>query len=77
MGGIVKGLTNITDKIFGQKPKQVSVPKVPDVEKEHKEAEAEAVRKRAALADKGMSGTILGGSYEDEGGVRRKKLLGE
>ena len=72
MGGVSKAI----NKVFGGQSK-VSVPKTPNVEEEYKKAEEEAVRKRAALADKGMSGTILGGSYGSDANVTKKKLLGE
>ncbi len=76
MGGIGKALSSVTGKIFGN-TSSVKVPKTPDLEAERKKAEEEAYRKRAALADKGMSGTMLGGSYGNDAGVTRKKLLGE
>ena len=58
-------------------PKAPAPPPVPDYEGERRKAEAEAQQKRSALADKGMSGAILGGSVGDETGVKKKKLLGE
>jgi hypothetical protein len=70
MGGIVSA-------IFGGGQKTPSAPVVPDYEAERKKAEDAALQKRAALADKGMSGAILGGSSGDETGVKKKKLLGE
>ncbi len=76
MGGIGKALSSVTGKIFGAES-SVKVPKTPDLEKERKKEDEAAYRKRAALADKGMSGTILGGSYGSEANVTRKKLLGE
>lgn len=76
MGGVAKGLSKISGKIFGN-TSSAKVPETPDLEAERKKAEEEAIRKRAALADKGMSGTVLGGSYGDDAGVTRKKLLGE
>lgn len=72
MGGVSKAI----NKVFGgQSP--VSVPDTPNAEEAYKRAEEEAIRKRAALADKGMGGTILGGQYGDASGVTKKKLLGE
>ncbi len=50
---------------------------VPDYAAERAKAEAEAQKKRSALAASGMAGAILGGSLGDEGQVKRKKLLGE
>ena len=76
MGGVAKGLSKISGKVFGT-TSSAKVPKTPDLEVERKNAEEEAIRKRAALADKGMSGTVLGGSYEDDATITRKKLLGE
>ena len=76
MGGVVKAISSI----FGggeSTPKAEPAPVVPDYEGERKKAEEEALRKRSALADKGMSGAILGGSAGDESGVKKKKLLGE
>lgn len=77
MGGIAKSISKATGKLLGADQGNVRVPKTPKVEDEYKKAEEEALRKRAALADKGMSGTILGGSLGGEGGVQKKKLLGE
>ncbi|MCC8194344.1 MAG: hypothetical protein LIP28_06840 [Deltaproteobacteria bacterium] len=76
MGGVSKVLSKAPGKLFGQ-VSGVKVPETPDLEKEREKAEEAAIRKRAALADKGMSGTVLGGSYGDDGNVKRKKLLGE
>jgi len=76
MGGVVKTVAKAVGKVFGEETR-VKVPQTPDLEKLHKEAEEAAFRKRAALADKGMGGTILGGSYGADSGVKRKKLLGE
>ena len=76
MGGVAKAISSI----FGggaSTPSAPPAPKVPDYEGERKKAEEDAQKKRAALADKGMSGAILGGSVGDEGGVKKKKLLGE
>lgn len=72
MGGVSKAI----NKVFGGQS-AVSVPDTPNAEEEYKKAEEEAMRKRAALADKGMSGTILGGSYGSDAGAAKKKLLGE
>ena len=76
MGGVGKAVSSI----FGgapSMPKMPDPPKVPDYEGERKKAEIDAQKKRSALADKGMSGAILGGDVGDEGGVKKKKLLGE
>lgn len=72
MGGVSKTI----NKVFGGGG-TIRVPKTPDVEEERKKAEEEAVRKRASLADKGMSGTVMGGGKGDDAGVTKKKLLGE
>ncbi len=71
MGGVAKIFSG------GSVPKAPPAPVVPDYEGERKKAEEDAYKKRAALADKGMSGAILGGSVGDESGVKKKKLLGE
>jgi hypothetical protein len=70
MGGVVEA-------IFGGGQSSPKAPEVPDYEGERRKAEEAAQKKRAALADKGMSGAILGGSAGDETGVKKKKLLGE
>ena len=75
MGGITKAISSFFGG--GESSKAPAAPKVPDYEGERRKAEAEAQQKRSALADKGMSGAILGGSFGDEGGVKKKKLLGE
>lgn len=72
MGGVSKTI----NKVFGGSG-AMSVPKTPNVEEERKKAEEEAIRKRASLADKGMSGTIMGGGKGDDARVTKKKLLGE
>ena len=72
MGGVSK----FVSKALGGQP-GAKVPKTPDLEAERKKAEEAAIRKRAAFADKGMSGTMLGGSYGDDAALQRKKLLGE
>lgn len=75
MGGAKKIFKSV-GKLFGG-GSTPSAPQVPDYEAERKRAEDEAVRKRGQLADKGMSGTILGGSYGDDENLKKKKLLGE
>lgn len=72
MGGVVETI----NKVFGGGG-TITIPKTPDVEEERKKAEEEAIRKRASLADQGMSGTILGGGKGDDAAVSKKKLLGE
>lgn len=71
MGGVAKTINKITG---GGSAK---VPKTPNLEEERKKAEEEAIRKRASLADKGMSGTVMGGGKGDDSTVTKKKLLGE
>jgi hypothetical protein len=71
------GAASFISGLFGGGPKTSKPPEVPDYEAERKKAEKEAEKKRAALADKGMSGAILGGSAGDETTVKKKKLLGE
>jgi hypothetical protein len=76
MGGAAK----MVQSFFGggpKMPKMPDPPKVPDYEGQRRAAEEEAHRRRAGLADKGMSGAILGGDIGDEGGVKKKRLLGE
>ena len=75
MGGVAQAISSLFGG--GSQPKAPPAPVVPDYEAERKKAEDEAQQKRSALADKGMSGAILGGSLGDEGGVKKKKLLGE
>ena len=72
MGGVVKAVSSM----FGGGDKPKAAPVMPDYEAERKKAEEVAQNKRAALASKGMSGTILGGSTDDEN-VKKKKLLGQ
>lgn len=54
-----------------------SAPAVPDYAAEQAKREAEAQKKKAALAGQGMSGAILGGGLGNESDVKKKKLLGE
>ena len=70
MGGAISA-------IFGGGGSTPKAPEVPYYEAERKKAEEAAHQKLAALADKGMSGAILGGSVGDGAGVKKKKLLGE
>ena len=77
MGGAVKKVFKSVKKILGGGSQKVSVPKAPDYEAERKRAEDEAQKKRGQLASQGMGGTVLGGSFGEDGGVTKKKLLGE
>ncbi|MDL2272238.1 hypothetical protein LJC23_04310 [Desulfovibrio sp. OttesenSCG-928-I05] len=76
MGGTVKKIIKSTKKavkgIFGGSSN--SGMSTGDYEKQLKAAENEAIRKRAALAEKGMGGTLLGGSLGDASGIVKKKL---
>lgn len=72
----MSGVAKTINKVFGGGGK-MSVPDAVDTEAERKKAEDEAIRKRASLADKGMSGTVMGGSKGDDSKVTKKKLLGE
>jgi hypothetical protein len=71
------GVADFVSGLFGGGAKTPDPPAVPDYEAERKKAEKAAEQKRAALAEKGMSGAILGGSAGDETTVKKKKLLGE
>ncbi|MDL2291292.1 hypothetical protein LJC09_04230 [Desulfovibrio sp. OttesenSCG-928-F20] len=75
MGGAKKIFKSIS-KVFGGGG-NIKTPAAPNYEEERKKAETEALRKRVQMADKGMSGAILGGSYGDDANVKKKKLLGE
>ena len=72
MGGVAKALFG-----GGSKPDMPKAPEVPDYEAQRKKAEEEALKKRNALANQGMSGAILGGSLGDNEQLKKKKLLGE
>jgi hypothetical protein len=75
MGGVAQAVSSLFGG--GGKVETPAMPEVPDYEAERKAKETAARQKRAALADKGMAGTILGGSEGDESGLKKKKLLGE
>jgi hypothetical protein len=72
------GISTMVSSMFGgeKKPKMPEMPAVPDYEAERKKAAAAAAAKRASLADKGMSGALLGGSMDEDGAVKKHKLLG-
>jgi hypothetical protein len=75
MGGVVKTLGSLIG--IGGQTKTPEMPKIPDYEETRKKAEEEALKRRAALAGRGMSGAILGGSTGDDSAINKKKLLGQ
>lgn len=77
MGGVVKKVVKSVKKVLVGGSAKVSVPMPPDYEAERKKVEEEAQKKRGHLAAQGMGGTVLGGSYGDNAGVKTKRLLGE
>jgi hypothetical protein len=72
------GIGEMVSSLFGggDKPQVPEMPAVPDYEGERKKAAAAAAAKRAALADKGMSGALLGGTTDENSTVKKHKLLG-
>lgn len=73
MGGVSKKIS----KIFGGGKTSVPKVEVPDYEAARRQAEEDALLGRSRLRAKGMGGTILGGSLGGEGGLQKKRLLGE
>lgn len=93
MGKVFKSIGKAVSNIFGggSQPQVVYVPApaptptyvtqpgtdVPDIAKEQEKQESEALKRRQNQAEKGLSGTILGGSVGAENAVQKKRLLGE